>query len=62
MKNPQPQLSRSSLRASHSYAGPNPPEALKAGLASIVEQVRRAQQVFESGQDAATAAPSLVKW
>ena len=40
-----------------SFAGPTPPEALKAGLAAIAEQVRLAQQAFDSGDDAATTRP-----
>ena len=39
------------------YAGPTPPDALKAGLSAIAEQAERAKQAFEDGQDAATAAP-----
>ena len=41
------------------FAGPNPPEALKTGLAAIADQAQRAQQAFQSGDDAATAAPVL---
>ncbi len=40
------------------YAGPNPPEALAAGLAAIVDHARQAQKAFESGNDAGTAAPT----
>jgi hypothetical protein len=39
------------------YAGPNPPEALKAGLAAIAAEAQRAQRAFETQGDAATAAP-----
>ena len=39
------------------YAGPNPPAALKTGLAAIVEQAQRAQKAFDSGNDAAAAEP-----
>jgi NPCBM-associated, NEW3 domain of alpha-galactosidase len=39
------------------YAGPNPPDALTAGLASIADAARRAQAAFDSGNDAAVAAP-----
>jgi LmbE family N-acetylglucosaminyl deacetylase len=38
-------------------AGPNPPEALRAGLAAIAEQARIAGAAFDGGNDAATAAP-----
>ncbi len=36
------------------YAGPNPPAALNAGIAIIVEHVARAQDAFDSEGDAAT--------
>ena len=39
------------------FAGSNPPDALKAGLAAIALQARIAQQAFDGGNDAATAAP-----
>jgi GlcNAc-PI de-N-acetylase/NPCBM-associated, NEW3 domain of alpha-galactosidase len=39
------------------YAGANPPAALTSGLGAIVEQAVRAQKAFDSGDDAATAAP-----
>lgn len=39
------------------FAGINPPQALTAGLAQIVEDVSRAQKAFDSGNDAGTAAP-----
>jgi hypothetical protein len=46
-----------SLAGLAQFAGPNPPEALKTGLAAIVEQAQRAQKAFEAGNDDATAAP-----
>ncbi|HEX7486226.1 MAG TPA: PIG-L family deacetylase, partial [Vicinamibacterales bacterium] len=46
-----------SLAGLASFVGANPPEALKAGLAAIVEQAQRAQKAFDSGDDAGTAAP-----
>lgn len=39
------------------FAGANPPDLLKAGLAAIAEQARIAQAAFDGGNDAATAAP-----
>jgi hypothetical protein len=39
------------------FAGANPPEALNAGLAGVVDQARRAKQAFDVGDDAGTAAP-----
>jgi hypothetical protein len=39
------------------YAGANPPDALKSGLTAISEQAVRAQRAFDTGTDAATAAP-----
>jgi LmbE family N-acetylglucosaminyl deacetylase len=42
-----------------SFAGANPPEALKTGLAAIAEQAQRAQKAFDSGDDAGTAAPAV---
>jgi LmbE family N-acetylglucosaminyl deacetylase len=41
------------------YAGPNPPEALKAGLAAIADQAQRAKQAIDGGNDAGTAAPTV---
>ena len=46
-----------SLAGLASFAGPNPPEALKAGLSTIAEQARLAQNAFDSGDDAATLMP-----
>lgn len=46
-----------SLGGLASFAGANPPEALKISLAAIVEQAQRAQKAFDSGDDAGTAAP-----
>jgi LmbE family N-acetylglucosaminyl deacetylase len=46
-----------SLAGLASFAGPNPPEALKTALAAIAEQARLAQKAFDSGDDAATAVP-----
>jgi LmbE family N-acetylglucosaminyl deacetylase len=39
------------------YAGANPPEALKGGVAAIAEQAERAKKAFDAGNDEATAAP-----
>jgi LmbE family N-acetylglucosaminyl deacetylase len=39
------------------YAGAKPPGTLKAGLAAIADHATRAQKAFESGNDAAVAAP-----
>ncbi|HZR23075.1 MAG TPA: PIG-L family deacetylase, partial [Vicinamibacterales bacterium] len=39
------------------YAGANPPEALKTGVAAIVEQAQKAKAAFDAGNDEATAAP-----
>ncbi|MCX6537646.1 MAG: PIG-L family deacetylase [Acidobacteria bacterium] len=39
------------------YAGSNPPDALKTGLAAIADQARIAQQAFDGGNDGATAGP-----
>ena len=39
------------------FAGPDPPEPLVNGLASIVEQARLAKAAFDAGNEAATAAP-----
>ncbi len=39
------------------FAGANPPEALKIGLAAIADHAARAQKAFETDGDDATAAP-----
>jgi LmbE family N-acetylglucosaminyl deacetylase len=39
------------------FAGPNPPDALVAGLAAISGQATRAQKAFDAGDDPGTAAP-----
>lgn len=39
------------------YAGPNPPAARKAGLATILDKAQLAQRLFADGDDAGTAAP-----
>jgi hypothetical protein len=39
------------------FAGANPPDALKRGLAAIVDQAQRAKNAFDAGDDAGTAAP-----
>jgi len=39
------------------FAGANPPEALTAGLAAVVDQAVRAKKAFDAGDDAGTAAP-----
>jgi LmbE family N-acetylglucosaminyl deacetylase len=39
------------------YAGANPPEGLKTGLAAIVDAARRAQSAFDAGNDSSVAAP-----
>ena len=46
-----------SLSALAQFAGPNPPAALTAGIAAIVTQAKLAQNAFDSGSDAGTAAP-----
>jgi LmbE family N-acetylglucosaminyl deacetylase len=46
-----------SLSGLASFAGPNPPSALKTGLAAIAGQARLAQKAFDSGDDQTTAAP-----
>jgi hypothetical protein len=46
-----------SLPALAQYAGPNPPQALTAGLAQILTEANRAQSAFAAGNDASTAAP-----
>lgn len=45
------------LPALAQYAGPNPPQALTAGLSRILTEAQRAQSAFAAGNDAATAAP-----
>jgi hypothetical protein len=39
------------------FAGANPPEALKSGLAAVVDQAQRAKKAFDSGDDPGTAEP-----
>lgn len=39
------------------FAGANPPDALKSGLAAIVDQAQKAAGAFKDGSDGATAAP-----
>jgi len=46
-----------SLAGIAAYAGANPPEGLTGGLAAIVGDAERAQKAFDSGDDAAVAAP-----
>ncbi len=46
-----------SLAGMARYAGANPPAALTSGLAAVSEQAVKAQKAFDSGEDAATAAP-----
>ncbi len=46
-----------SLSALAQFAGPNPPAALTAGIAAIVMEAKRAQNAFDNGSDAGTAAP-----
>ncbi len=46
-----------SLAAIAKYAGANPPAALTSGLAAISSQAVKAQQAFDTGDDASTAAP-----
>jgi hypothetical protein len=46
-----------SLAGIAQYAGANPPDALKSGLAAVVEQAERAAKVFAAGDDAGTVAP-----
>ena len=46
-----------SLTGMAQYAGPNPPEALTAGLAAILADAREAQAAFAAGNDAGTAKP-----
>ena len=45
------------LAALADFAGPNPPAALVSALASITEDVARAQHVFDSGDDNAVGEP-----
>ena len=46
-----------SLSALAQYSGPNPPAELTAGLAAIATEAKHAQDAFDSGNDAGTAAP-----
>ena len=46
-----------SLAAVAQFAGPKPPEPLTAGLEAIVNDAKRAEIAFDSGNDAGTAAP-----
>lgn len=46
-----------SLSALVQYAGPNPPAALTAGIAGIVQDAKRAEAAFDAGNDAGTASP-----
>ncbi|SPE40690.1 LmbE family protein (fragment) [Candidatus Sulfopaludibacter sp. SbA3] len=46
-----------SLTAVAQYAGPNPPQALVAGLAAVMAEGRKAQSAFAAGNDAGTAPP-----
>ena len=46
-----------SLAALAQYAGPDPPTTLTTSLAAIVEQAKRAQKAFDTGNDAGAAAP-----
>jgi LmbE family N-acetylglucosaminyl deacetylase len=46
-----------SLSSIAAYAGANPPEGLRTGLAAIVDAARRAQSAFEAGNDSAVPAP-----
>ena len=39
------------------FAGANPPAALTAGLAAVVDQAVRAKKAFDAGDDAGSAAP-----
>ena len=39
------------------FAGANPPDALKSGIAAIVDQAQSAKSAFDDGDDAGTAAP-----
>jgi GlcNAc-PI de-N-acetylase/NPCBM-associated, NEW3 domain of alpha-galactosidase len=46
-----------SLAGIAQYAGANPPDALKSGLAAVVDQAERATKAFAAGDDAGTVAP-----
>jgi len=46
-----------SLAGIAQFAGQNPPDALNAALAAIVDQAVKAKRAFDAGDDAATAAP-----
>jgi LmbE family N-acetylglucosaminyl deacetylase len=46
-----------SLTSIAQYAGPNPPAALKAGLATVLGEAKLAQNLFADGNDAGAAAP-----
>jgi hypothetical protein len=46
-----------SLPSLAQFAGPNPPTALTAALATIASDAKLAQKAFDSGDDAGTAAP-----
>jgi LmbE family N-acetylglucosaminyl deacetylase len=46
-----------SLAGIVSFAGANPPQALKDGIAAIVAQAEAAQKAFDAGHDDATSAP-----
>ncbi len=46
-----------SLAGLATFAGANPSEALKTGLAAVAERARLAQKAFDSGDDAATTGP-----
>ncbi len=46
-----------SLGALALYAGPTPPDALASGLAAVAGAAQLARKAFDSGSDAATAAP-----
>src|SRR5215831_5642141 len=46
-----------SLAGIVSFAGANPPQALKDGVAAIVAQAEAAQKAFDAGHDEATPAP-----
>jgi len=46
-----------SLAGIAEYAGVNPPDALKSGLAAIAGAAQNAKRAFDGGDDAATAAP-----
>jgi LmbE family N-acetylglucosaminyl deacetylase len=46
-----------SLSALAQFAGPNPSAALTAGIAAIAMEAKRAQNAFDGGNDAGTAAP-----